>query len=115
MAEGVKFDNKRDDGKAPMRYLGMLRGPLGEVAQVLLFGRKKYPTGGDANWRNIDDGANRYLSAALRHILARCDGALVDPETGRSHLAHAGCCVLFALWFDMRAAEAERFKDDRVL
>lgn len=95
--------NKDDNAKAPLQYLGMLRAPLGEVAHVLRFGRKKYP-GADDNWKRIDDAATRYLAAGLRHILARLDGEMADAETGRSHLAHAGCCVLFALWFDLRAS-----------
>lgn len=94
--------HKHDAGKPPMRYLGMLRTPLAEVAAVLDFGRKKYPMSGDANWRKVEDGCNRFLSAAVRHILARCDGEACDAETGRSHLAHAACCVLFALWFDLQ-------------
>lgn len=67
--------------------------PLLEIAKVLGFGAKKY----DAhNWRGGIE-YSRLIGAALRHILAYNDGEDKDPESGLSHLAHAGCCILFLL------------------
>ncbi len=34
-----------------------------------------------------------------RHIFAWWGGEDKDPETGFSHLAHAGCCLLFLMEF----------------
>jgi len=64
-----------------------------EIAQVLTFGAAKY----DAN--NWCRGARwgRYFAALCRHIFAWWRGENLDPETGLSHLAHAGCCLLFLM------------------
>lgn len=66
---------------------------LEEVAIILGFGADKY---GVNNWRN-GFAWSRLLGAALRHLFAFMRGENNDVETGRSHLAHAACCVLFLL------------------
>jgi hypothetical protein len=82
---------KHDDGKAPLSLLPTAA--LGPIAEVLAFGAKKYsPT----NWKHVRPG-RRYLDAALRHLHAFADGEDNDTESGLSHLAHAGACVLFAI------------------
>lgn len=65
-----------------------------EIVKVLMFGAQKYDR---HNWKLVDNAEQRYLAAAFRHITAYNKGELVDPETGVSHLAHAGCCILFLL------------------
>jgi hypothetical protein len=40
---------------------------------------------------------SRLLDAALRHTFTFADGEDIDEESGESHLAHAACCLLFAL------------------
>jgi hypothetical protein len=102
MAEG-RVD-KRDDSKPPVIFLSVLRGPLGEVARVLAFGNKKYQT--IRNFMTIEDGANRMASAAIRHLQAWGDNEPNDPESGISHLAHAACDALMALWFVMSEPHA---------
>lgn len=64
-----------------------------EIAQVLTFGAAKYS---DNNWAR---GARwgRYFAALCRHIFAWWRGEDKDPETGYSHLAHAGCCLVFLM------------------
>lgn len=85
---GQKFDS----GKPPMDLLD--RHALEEIARVLAFGANKY----DAhNWRS-GIRYSRLIAALLRHVHAFNDGDDVDPETGISHIAHAGCCVMFLLW-----------------
>jgi hypothetical protein len=64
-----------------------------EVAQVLTHGGDKY---GDENWRHCDNWS-RYVDALGRHINAYRRGDQYDHETGRHHLAHAICCLLFLL------------------
>lgn len=62
---------------------------LEAIGQALTVGARKYS---DENWRQ---GAawSRYYAAALRHLFAWKAGEDNDPETGLSHLAHAGACV----------------------
>ena len=68
-----------------------------EVVDVLTIGAKKYA---DDNWKTVPDRQDRYFSACLRHMTAWKIGELIDKETGRSHLAHAVCCLLFMMWGD---------------
>jgi hypothetical protein len=82
---------KHDGEKPPMSLLD--RKALEEVAKVLGFGAKKYAA---HNWRG-GISQDRLMSALLRHVHAFLDGEDNDPESGLPHLAHAGCCLMFAL------------------
>lgn len=96
---------KHDFGTDKYRYDLLPPGPLGEVAQVMDFGAKKY---GDYNWTKGTKWS-RFFAAALRHLWAWWRGEDNDPESGRSHLAHVACCVLFLLQY----AQGKRGTDDR--
>jgi hypothetical protein len=78
-----------------------------EIAQVLTFGGKKY---GDNNWcRGARWG--RYFAGLCRHIFAWWQGENLDPETGYSHLAHAGCCLIFLMEYQRNSwGTDDRFK-----
>lgn len=87
-AEGVKADA----GKARwdlVPWAGMT-----EVVHVLTHGAAKYAPD---NWKKVPDHRRRYLSAALRHMTAWALGEIRDAESGRPHLAHAVCCLLFLI------------------
>jgi hypothetical protein len=89
-SSGRKYDN----GKPRLELLSPKA--LTEIAKVMTFGAQKY----DAhNWRG-GIAWSRVLGAALRHISAFNDGVDKDPETGLSHLAHAGCCIMFLLEYE---------------
>jgi hypothetical protein len=64
---------------------------------VLTYGSRKYA---DDNWKIVPDARKRYVSAAFRHLTDWAGGEKKDSETGKSHLAHAICCLLFLLWFE---------------
>lgn len=96
---GLKLDN----GKAPMSLLD--RHALEQIAMVLKFGAAKYERD---NWRK-GISYTRLTDAALRHIFAFVDGEDKDPESNLSHIAHAGCCILFLL----RMIRDRRDLDDR--
>jgi hypothetical protein len=70
---------------------------LEEISKVLAFGAKKYA---DNNWRGGFKWT-RVLGALFRHLYAWGRGEDKDPETGLSHLAHAGCNILFLLTFEL--------------
>jgi len=71
---------------------------LEEIVQVLEFGSIKYSA------RNWEKGMawHRPFAALMRHMWAWWRGENADRETGLSHLAHAGCCILFLLAFELR-------------
>lgn len=81
-----------DDGKPPLAHLPW--DALREVAMVQAYGQSKY-----GDFYNYKKGMelSRNLSCAIRHITDFMDGDDLDDESGRSHLAHAACRVLFAL------------------
>jgi hypothetical protein len=97
MSEGIKYDQ----GKAPIELLSSVA--LVEIARVMDFGKQKYSA---HNWRN-GIAWSRVLGAALRHLLAYLGGEDKDPETGLSHLAHAGCCIMFLLEYEVTHKELD--------
>lgn len=100
-----KSGTKHDQGKPEMALLDS--DFLEEVAKVLTFGKIKYAAD---NWRG-GIGTRRLLSAALRHIFAYLKGEDTDPESGLSHLGHAGCCLMFAFWMNRYKPELDdRYK-----
>ncbi len=68
------------------------------IVGVLAFGARKYAP------RNWEQGMawSRLYAATFRHLTAWWGGERTDPETGLSHLAHAGCCVCFLIAFEIR-------------
>ena len=65
---------------------------LKDTVDVLTFGAKKYEIN---NWIHVPDAKRRYFDAAQRHIWAWKEGEQNDQETGKNHLAHAICCLMF--------------------
>lgn len=99
--EGLKFD----EGK--VRYELLPPELLESVAQVLTFGAHKYA---DRNWE-LGMKWSRPFGAAMRHLWAWINPFVpdTDPETGYSHLAHAGCCIAFLISYEKRGVG----EDDR--
>jgi hypothetical protein len=80
------------------------------IGEILGFGAKKYKKN---NWMNAsEEDLDRYLGAALRHILAYMNGEKIDPESGKSHLYHLGCNAMFLDYFDRKELN-ERKKQQR--
>lgn len=78
---------KHDTGKNRLELI-----PVEAIEQIGLaftFGAKKYD---DNNWRKGFDW-ERLRGALMRHTLAWAKGEDLDPESGLSHLAHAGACL----------------------
>lgn len=83
---------KFDSDKADLSLLSIHA--LSEIAKAFEFGAKKY---GRYNYLETGFEYTRLLSACLRHIGAWTWGENNDPESGLSHLAHAGACVVMLL------------------
>jgi hypothetical protein len=82
---------KYDSGKVRMDLIP----PLAEVeiAKVFTYGANKY---NDWNWSKGMDPV-RLEAAIKRHLAEWKLGYDNDPETGLSHLAHAGCGLMMLL------------------
>lgn len=87
---------KHDGGKAPWHLLPF--DAIAGIVEVLAFGAKKYAA---RNWEAGMDWS-RLFGAAMRHLTAWFNGEHKDPETGYSHLWHAGCCILFLIAYELR-------------
>ena len=68
-----------------------------EILKVLEFGKVKYDSW---NWAKGEGFKySRVFNSTIRHLFAWFRGEDKDPESGLSHLAHAGCNILFLLYF----------------
>ena len=101
--ETLESGTKFDAGKPAFHLLP--DDAISEIQKVLEFGAQKYAP------RNWEKGMawSRVWNAALRHLWAWVRREKSDPETGLSHLAHAGCCILFLISYELRRAG----EDDR--
>ena len=104
MAKGVKYD-----GEKP-RWDLLPFDAVEEVVKVLTAGANKYA---DDNWKHVRPFSRRYISALLRHLVARIKGEIYDPETGFRHTAHMGCCALFLIWGDMNLNLIKEEQDEQ--
>ena len=89
---GRKFDgNKLEYGLLPPLALEA-------TVDVLTFGAQKYERD---NWKNVPDSKRRYYDALQRHLWAWKKGEILDKESGKQHLAHAMCCLMFLYEHDI--------------
>ena len=98
-----KEARKDDGGKLPWHLAPW--DAFRAIVFILAFGARKY---GDRNWEEGMDWS-RLWSACMRHLTAWWEGEPGDPETGKSHLWHAGCCIIFLIAYEIRG----KGRDDR--
>lgn len=91
-SEGVKHDA----GKDPWHLMPW--DALQAILAVLVFGSVKY---GSRNWER-GMAWSRPFDAVQRHLIAWFQGEDRDPETGMSHLWHAGTSILFLIAYEIR-------------
>lgn len=87
----AKVGKKHDAGKAPMHLISYTA--MTEIAGALAYGAQKY---GEYNYRS-GIKYSRIYSAILRHLFAWFAGQDNDPESGLSHLAHAGAGIVMLI------------------
>lgn len=100
--KGKKFD----EGKPRMDLLDSEF--LESVATIMGYGAQKYEA---HNWRK-GLAWGRLFAGIMRHLWAFWRGEEIDPESGKSHLAHAGCGIMMLHWhFKHRKDLDDRFKN----
>lgn len=105
---------KHDGGKIRLELIPPEA--LFAIGEILTFGAKKYEE------RNWEKGMpwSRVFGALMRHMWAWWGGdelttrnflfGDLDSETGRSHLWHAGCCIMFLIVYEERSiGEDDRY------
>lgn len=101
----VKFDSGKTDWSL------MPFEAVEEINKVLEFGAKKYAA---HNWTQGDGFRyTRVLNSLFRHLFAWSRGEDLDPESGLSHLSHAGCNIIFLIYYNRykdRYNNDDRFK-----
>ena len=87
---------KYDGSKPPLHLIA----PdfLYAIAEILDFGAKKYAP---RNWEKGMDWSRCYR-AAIGHLFDWFMRKGPDPETGKSHLWHAACCIMFLVCYEIR-------------
>jgi hypothetical protein len=91
--------HKDDAGKPRITLFSSVA--IEEISKVLTFGAEKYD---DHNWRKGMKWT-RVLDGVFRHLFAWLRGENTDPESGLSHLAHAGCGIMFLLDYEVNRKE----------
>ena len=92
--------NPKDDAARSKPSLRCMPWPaVYAIAEVLQHGARKHRGPCDWREREREDGVRitTYLDAVLRHIAAHIEGEDLDPESGRSHLAHAAATLVIVL------------------
>jgi hypothetical protein len=92
-------------GRKPQVFSLIPWASVAEISRVYHYGAKKYS---EHNWRRGYPWSWSF-DALIRHLTAWWDGENADPESGISHLAHAGFHILSLLWYELTG----RGTDDR--
>lgn len=101
--EGIKYDN----GKPRLAEMIVdFKESLLEVCKVWEFGANKYEK---SNWKKVENGADRYTNAMLRHLVAEADSP-VDKESELRHAAHVAWNALARLKFLLESEELQEPK-----
>jgi hypothetical protein len=96
---------KHDAGKIDWSILPI--GASKEIIKVFSFGEQKYARGNYLNGGGLK--YSRVINSLLRHIHSFMEGEDLDPETGLSHLAHAGCNIYMLLSYELNK---DKFNND---
>lgn len=92
MKEGIKYDQEKP------RIAEMIidfKDSIEALTRIWEFGANKYAK---SNWKQLDNGIDRYTNAMLRHLLAE-DTNRYDDETKLLHAAHIAFNALARLHF----------------
>lgn len=99
------FKNDYKDRKVRMDLLPWPE--LEEIAKVLTKGAEKYAPN---NWKNLQNGYERYKAAMLRHLCEVEKGNIYDEDTGCMHAAQIAVNAIFMLHFKIKERDKDKIK-----
>jgi hypothetical protein len=88
----IKKEEKKE--KEKLRWDLLPWDALESLARVMTLNIQKH---GEDSWRELKNPCQLHWTAIMRHLIKWWRGEKIDPETGESHLAHAGCRILFLI------------------
>ena len=92
----MEVGTKYDEGKPRLAEMVIdFKEPLLELCKVWEFGANKYSK---SNWKQVENGKDRYTNAMLRHLFAEEDNP-VDDESLLLHASHIAFNALARLYF----------------
>ena len=94
MNEGFKLDKDKPKYLNVFKYLDWEF--LKECSEVMAKGEKVY---GFENWKK-QLNPDRIKNALIRHELDYFRGKEIDIESGKSHLSHIFCNIMFLYYYD---------------
>lgn len=96
-----------EKGVKPQRHSLIPKEGLDTIAEVFAFGAEKYAA---HNWRKGYEWSKSY-DALIRHLTAWFSGEDLDPESGLSHLGHAGFHIMALSTWQRLGGRYEQFDD----
>lgn len=102
---------RKDDG-GKLRWDLLPLDVVEKLVEIYEFGASKY---GENNWRTIENGYKRCRAAMFRHLTAYDKGEHTDPESGKSHLAHAAWNALSMVYFAERERKIQPLSQDMIV
>lgn len=100
--EGLKYDSNK------LRWDLLPLELIEEIVRVYTAGAVKY---GDNNWKELENGYNRYKAAMFRHLMAYEKGVVFDDDTGCRHLAQVAWNAIAMLYFSKQPLEPTKQVD----
>lgn len=99
---GADFDvdKERDPSLADRKNDGKMAWELVDfesikpMVEVLMFGADKYAPN---NWKK-GQLTSEILGSLIRHLVSYQSGEDIDPESGKAHLGHAMCNLMFLVY-----------------
>lgn len=106
---------KADANKVlPWLFFSGFANALEETAKVTTLGAKKYTPGG---WATVPGGVERYMEAAMRHMVALGKGKVLDDGIGglgvTYHKAQVAWNILASLELELRAMEIAKINQEK--
>lgn len=106
---------KADANKVlPWLFFSGFANALEETAKVTTLGAKKYTPGG---WATVPGGVERYMEAAMRHMVALGKGKVLDDGIGglgvTYHKAQVAWNILASLELELRALEIAKINQEK--